>query len=103
MKSSVCSSEDGVFVNARGVGPFGDMYSGKKEIREYFAKLFSDLPDLRYETVEPNWLLGDKAVFRWHRKATTRTGEKQDWLGCDLFTFEDGSIKRKDTYFKIIT
>jgi taurine dehydrogenase small subunit len=90
-------------IQARGSTPHGDAYRGKKEIRQFFSTLFANSPDLRYQQVEPDWVFGNRAVFQWHRKATTSDGKRQDWLGCDLFTFEGSLIKRKDTYFKIVT
>ena len=31
-----------------------------------------------------------------------QTGEKQSWLGCDLYTFRRGLIVMKDTYIKVV-
>jgi len=31
-----------------------------------------------------------------------RTGEPQEWLGCDLYTFRRGLIVMKDTYVKVV-
>ena len=36
------------------------------------------------------------------RTATLGTGEKQSWLGCDLYTFRRGLIVLKDTYIKVV-
>jgi DNA-binding transcriptional regulator YhcF (GntR family) len=44
--------------------------------------------------LEPNWICGNKAVQQWQRTATTRAGEVQDWIGCDLLTFEGCPVKR---------
>jgi hypothetical protein len=96
-------AEDGQFVNARCASAIGDCYSGRREVRDYFAQLFANCPNLAYLPLEPNWIFGNRAVMQWHRTATTRAGEAQDWIGCDLLTFEGRLVKRKDTYFKIRT
>lgn len=94
-------AEDGEFINARGSTPFGDAYVGKMEVRRFFADLFKSSPNLSYEPLGPDWVFGNKAVFRWRRKAT-RDGKQQDWVGCDLLTFDGQLVKRKDTFFKIV-
>ena len=33
---------------------------------------------------------------------TLKPGEKQSWLGCDLYTFRQGLIVLKDTYIKVV-
>jgi uncharacterized protein (TIGR02246 family) len=87
-------AEDGQFVNALGASAFGDRYSGRREIRDYFAGLFANSPNLAYRPLEPNWICGNKVVLQWHRTATTRAGEVQDWIGCDLLTFEGRLVAR---------
>jgi SnoaL-like domain len=96
-------TEDGQFINARGASAFGDRYSGRREVRDYFGQLLANCPNLAYRPLEPHWISGNKAVMQWHRTATTQAGEVQDWIGCDLLTFEGRLVKRKDTYFKIRT
>jgi ketosteroid isomerase-like protein len=94
-------ADDGEFVNARGSTPFGDAYVGKRDVRRFFADLFKNSPNLTYEPLEPDWVFGNKAVFRWRRRAA-RDGKLQDWVGCDLLTFDGQLVKRKDTFFKIV-
>ena len=48
------------------------------------------------------FICGNRAVTEWHRTATLRTGERQEWLGCDLYTFRRGLIVMKDTYIKVV-
>jgi len=48
------------------------------------------------------FVAGDRAVTEWHRTATLRSGERQEWLGCDLYTFRGDKILRKDTYIKVV-
>lgn len=90
----VMFAEDGQFVDARGASAFDDCYSGPGEVRDSFARLFANCPNLAYRPLEPNWICGNKAVQQWQRTATTRAGEVQDWIGCDLLTFEGRPVKR---------
>jgi len=48
------------------------------------------------------FICGNRAVTEWHRTATLKTGAKQSWLGCDLYTFRSGLIVMKDTYVKVV-
>ena len=94
-----CFAEDGVFDQPAGPDIWGRRFSGKAEVRGALAALFDSIPDIHWEPVR-NWVSGNAGCSEWRRTGTTVTGEKQDWLGCDLFTFRDGKIVRKDSYFK---
>ena len=94
-------AEDGVFRNAMGADGAGNTYKGRKEIRAFFEKLFANNPTIQWDP-SAEYVSGNHGVAEWHRTSTTASGEKQDWLGCDLFTFRDNQIVLKDTFFKII-
>jgi ketosteroid isomerase-like protein len=94
-------AEDGVFRNAKGPDVSGRSYIGKVEIRAFFEGLFASSPNIQWRhTAE--YISGSRAVTEWHRSATTTSGERQEWLGCDLYTFRDGKIVLKDTYIKVV-
>ena len=94
-------AEDGVFRNAKGPDVSGRSYKGRAEIRAFFEALFANSPNIQWRhTAE--YVCGDRAVTEWHRTATTTGGEKQEWLGCDLYTFRDNMIVLKDTYIKVV-
>ncbi|MBS0523597.1 MAG: nuclear transport factor 2 family protein [Proteobacteria bacterium] len=95
-------AEDGEFRNAKGPDFWGRSYKGKAAIRSYFEPLFASTGDVQWKhTCE--LICGNRAVTEWHRTATLGTGEKQSWLGCDLYTFRRGLIVMKDTYIKVVT
>lgn len=94
-------AEDGVFDQPAGAEIWGHRYSGKEEIRQAFASLFATIPDIHWEPIR-NTVSGNTGCSEWRRTGTTTGGEKQDWLGCDLFTFRDGMVIKKDSYFKIV-
>ena len=94
-------ADDGEFRNAKGPAIWGRSYTGKAEIRAFFESLFANSPDVTWRhTAE--YVIGDRAVTEWHRTATLTTGEKQEWLGCDLYTFRGDMIVMKDTYIKVV-
>lgn len=94
-------AEDGVFDQPAGPDIWGRRYNGKEEIRQAFAALFETIPDIHWEPVQ-NWVSGNMGCSEWRRTGTTTDGERQDWLGCDLFTFRDGKVVKKDSYFKTV-
>ena len=83
-------AEDGEFRNAKGPHHWGQSFKG------------------RAATSDVNWqhtsefICGNRAVTEWHRTATLASGERQEWLGCDLYTFRRGLIVMKDTYVKVV-
>jgi len=95
-------AEDGVFDKPVGSEVNGQRISGKASVRAEFAALFEAIPDIHWESID-NWVSGNKGCSEWRRTGTTASGERQDWLGLDLFTFRDGMVIKKDSYFKIVT
>ena len=94
-------AEDGEFDKPNGPDIWGERFAGKEVIRAEFAALFEAIPDINWEPTA-NWVSGNMGCSQWRRTGTTSSGERQDWLGCDLFTFRDGKVIRKDSYFKIV-
>ncbi|MSP98050.1 MAG: nuclear transport factor 2 family protein [Betaproteobacteria bacterium] len=95
-------ADDGVFINAKGMQLSGDTYRGRDAIRAFFAQLFRATPEVQWIKTEPAWMMGDKVVTQWHRKAVSATGESSEWLGTDLYVYCNHKIVRKDTYVKIV-
>ena len=94
-------AEDGEFRNAKGPDHWGQSYKGKAAIRSYFEPLFASTGDVQWKHTR-EFICGNRAVTEWHRTATLGTGQKQSWLGCDLYTFRRGLIVMKDTYIKVV-
>ena len=80
-------AEDGAFVNAIGPDHFGTCYTGHAAIRSYFEPLFAGTSDVRWDKLDIR-VAGDKAYAEWRRTATLASGEKQDWLGIDVYEEE---------------
>jgi ketosteroid isomerase-like protein len=94
-------AEDGEFRNAKGPDFWGRSYKGKAAIRSYFEPLFASTGDVQWKHTS-ELICGNRAVTEWHRTATLENGERQSWLGCDLYTFRRGLILMKDTYIKVV-
>lgn len=95
-------SDDCVLDTPRGDHPWGTRYEGPAAVREGLAQRFSGIPDVHYGDDE-HWACGDHAVSRWLLTGTTTDGQHVCVRGCDLFDLaEDGRIRRKDSYWKIV-
>ncbi len=93
-------SDDCVFEMPRGPDPWGRRYVGKAAVREGLATRFTGLPDVHYGD-DRHWVAGDHGVSEWTITGTTPAGVRIEVRGCDLFTFRDGRITRKDSFWKI--
>ena len=66
------------------------------------AARFAGIPDVHYGEAE-HWTSGDRAVSRWLLTGTATTGERLQVRGCDLLDLDqDGLVRRKDSYWKIV-
>jgi hypothetical protein len=74
----------------------------RRKFGNSFQICLRNSPDPRYQQVEPDWSSAI-APYSSGIARRPRDGKRQDWLGCDLFTFDGSLIKRKNTYFKITT
>jgi ketosteroid isomerase-like protein len=95
-------ADDAVFESPRGSEAFGQRFVGIEAIREAFAARFSGIPDVRYEEDE-HFVSGDRGASEWTLRGTTTEGQRLEVRGCDLWTFREGSIVKKDSYWKIRT
>lgn len=94
-------AEDAVFDSPRGAEPWGKRHVGTAAIREGLAARFSGIPDVHYGE-DRHWVSGDRGCSEWLLTGTSTTGERIAVRGCDLWTFRDGLIVRKDSYWKIV-
>ena len=94
-------ADDAVFESPRGPHPFGTRFVGKDQVRAGLAKRFAGIPDVHsgddrhFETAD-----GTRGVSEWTLTGTTTEGERLEVRGCDLWTFRDGRIVVKDSYWK---
>lgn len=95
-------SDDAVFEGPRGPDRWGQRFVGKQMVRDAFAARFAGIPDIRYQDDE-HFVDGDRGASEWTLSGTTTTGQRIEVRGCDLWTFRDGKVVKKDSYWKIRT
>ena len=91
---------DAVFESPRGPDPWGRRFTGKDAVREGLAARFTGIPDVHYGDGD-HFVAGDRGASEWTLTGTTTEGETLEVRGCDLWTFRDGLVTRKDSYWKI--
>jgi ketosteroid isomerase-like protein len=94
-------ADDAVFEAPRGPEPWGRRFVGAAEVRDGFAARFAGIPDVHYGD-DAHWVSGDRGTSEWTLTGTTTDGERIEVRGCDLWTFRDGKVTRKDSFWKIV-
>ncbi len=94
-------ADDAVFDAPRGPEPWGRRFVGTDEVRDGFAARFAGIPDVHYGE-DAHWVSGDRGTSEWTLTGTTTDGERIEVRGCDLWTFRDGKVTRKDSFWKIV-
>jgi len=97
-----CVTEDFEWVLSEGPdGPDGRIVRGREAVAKALAERAREYPSVRFSETEVHY--ADERViglFRW--QAMRADGVKLDARGCDIYTFRDGRIARKDSYLKRI-
>jgi ketosteroid isomerase-like protein len=96
-------AEDCVLEMPRGRSPWGSRYVGKPQVREALAGRFAGLPDVHYGNEEH--FVDETAatgMSKWLLTGTTPEGLRREVQGCDFYSFRDGKVVRKDSYWKIV-
>ena len=96
-------ADDCVLEMPRGNKPWGSRSEGKQEVRQSLATRFEGLPDVHYGRPEH---FADAAantgMSKWTLTGTQRDGTAIEVRGCDFYTFRDGKVIAKDSYWKIV-
>jgi len=92
-------ADDCVFEGASGPQACGTRYAGRAQVREAFARVFVTFPDATFHDVR-HVVARDRGVSEWIFTGTTTDGRKVEVNGCDLFTFREGKIAVKSSFFK---
>ena len=95
-------ADDAVFEAPRGPDPWGKRFVGRDEVRAGFAGRFAGIPDVRYRD-DQHFVDGDRGASEWTLSGTTTDGQRIEVRGCDLWTFRDGKVVKKDSFWKIVT
>lgn len=91
---------DAVFDSPRGPDPWGRRFEGADAVRAGFEARFQGIPDVRYSD-ESHFASGVRGASEWTLTGTTTEGERLRVRGCNPWTFRDGLIVRKDSFWKI--
>jgi steroid delta-isomerase-like uncharacterized protein len=94
-------ADDPVLETPRGADPWGTKFVGREAVRSGLSKRFEGIPDVQYAD-DDHFVTADgrRGVSEWTLTGTTLDGERIEVRGCDLWTFENGRIIRKDSYWK---
>ena len=87
----------------RGADPWGSRFEGKAAVRAALATRFAGLPDVHYG--EEEHFVDEAAgtgISKWLLTGTAHDRTKKEVRGCDFYTFQDGKVIRKDSYWKIV-
>ena len=94
---------DCVLEMPRGSQPWGSRSEGRENVRKALATRFEGLPDVHYGNaqhfVDSNASTG---ISKWTLTGTRRDGQRIEVWGCDFYTFHEGKVTRKDSYWKIV-
>jgi ketosteroid isomerase-like protein len=96
-------AEDCVLEMPRGGQPCGARFEGAAAVRAALASRFEGLPDVHYgeesHFADP---AADTGISKWLLTGNARNGTRTEVRGCDFYTFRDGKVIRKDSYWKIV-
>jgi len=67
------------------------------DVGPHIARIFANTPDLSFRG-RRLYARDGLVVSEWTATATNRAGERVEWDGIDIITFENGLILRKDVY-----
>lgn len=95
-------ADDAVFDSPRGPEAHGRRFVGREAVRAAFADRFAGIPDVRYQE-DDHFTAGDRGASEWTLRGTTTEGQRLEVRGCDLWTFRDGKVVKKDSFWKLRT
>lgn len=94
-------SDDCTFMASVGTDVEGTKFTGREEVRKGFASLWEGYPDAHFEPVGEDIIVGDRGCSEWIFTGTKKAdGTKVKARGCDVYTFENGKIKVKNSMRK---
>ncbi|MYZ47020.1 nuclear transport factor 2 family protein [Propylenella binzhouense] len=87
----------------KGPHAWGARFEGKHAVRQGLASRFEGLPDVHY--ADPTHFVDEAqqtGISKWTLTGTTGDGRRLEVRGCDFYTFRNGKVTRKDSYWKIV-
>ena len=96
-------ADDCVLEMPKGADPWGTRKIGKAAVREGLASRFAGLPNVHYGSAEHFVdAAASVGMSKWTLTGTNQAGADIEVWGCDFFTFRDGKVIRKDSYWKMV-
>jgi steroid delta-isomerase-like uncharacterized protein len=92
-------ADDCVFDITAGPDACGKRYEGRDRVQQAVARVFGIWPDAHFGNAR-HFVSGDRGVSEWLFTGTRADGTHTEVNGCDVFTFRNGKIVHKDSYFK---
>ena len=94
-------ADDAVLEMPRGPDPWGRRFVGAVAVRQGLQGRLSNTPDVHYSD-DSHYVDGDMGISKWTLTGTTLSGERLGVRGCDFYTFRNGKVVKKDSYWKIV-
>lgn len=91
---------DCIFETGGGKESFGTRYEGFETVKQRFIDVWTEIPDVKFLNVR-HFLQEDRGCSQWTTTGTRADGSKMEIDGCDLFDFENGKIKIKNSLIKL--
>jgi ketosteroid isomerase-like protein len=91
--------DDCVLEMPRGPDPCGRRSEGFDAVRDALRSRFTGIPDVHYGNAE-HFVSGDTGITQWTISGTSTAGQRIEVRGCDFYTFRDGKIAKKNSFWK---
>lgn len=92
--------DDCVLEMPRGPDPCGLRVVGSDAVRNALLSRFQGIPDVHYGDAE-HFVSGNTGISQWTISGTSTTGQRIEVRGCDFYTFLNGMISKKNSFWKI--
>lgn len=87
----------------RGSQPWGSRSEGRENVCKALATRFEGLPDVHYGNAQHFVdASANTGISKWTLTGTRRDGQRIEVWGCDFYSFREGKVTRKDSYWKIL-
>ena len=88
-----------VFETTAGPEVCGKRYEGRETVKWAFERVFQIFPDAHFGNAV-HFVSGNRGLSEWIFTGTPSDGKRLEVKGCDVFTFKNGKISHKDSFFK---
>lgn len=92
-------TDDCVFDASAGPLVHGNRFEGFNAVRAAYASIWTAFPDARWLD-DTHFVAGDRGVSEWTFHGTATDGKRVEARGCDIFLFQNGKIRVKDSFRK---